>query len=568
MNLLPIVKNCAIGQGFITEKAIKPYTEKIDSRLKKQLNLLPKSKNGLKLEIEIGNAGAEKYFISISADGIKIKGDSTKAVFYAIITLRQIFAWEKVPFLQIEDYPDFKYRGVYHDVTRGKVPKLSTLKKFVDTLAYYKINSLQLYVEHAYNFKQVKSIKNQRGYLTANELKKLDKYCKENFIEFIPSIATFGHMYEILQIPEFNHLRVLKDYVPSANEWKNRMDHHTVDPTNPQSEQLVASLIDQYMPNFTSEYFNICGDETFDLRNFKVPNNDQITEKELYVEFINKIIKHVKSKGKRVMMWADILLKYPETINLVPDDTIFLNWDYSPTPWEGNVETFKKFNRSQIVCPGTWSWNRLIENFADGESNISKMAEFGYKYGAMGVLNTNWGDWGNPCSIELAMYGLTLGAEKAWSATTQIDQEYYNRVGATVYGSEKTVDLIKKVSELHKCADWPCFCNAYSHLKNKTGEEIHTATLEQLEQVHAQYNQLKQQIQQENIDGAVKQELLIALDGICLITELSAKLSGIKVERLVDTYCWIKDFKRAWLKKNKKSELNRIVDMFRFVEEY
>ena len=92
--------------------------------------------------------------------------------------------------------------------------------------------------------------------------------------------------------------------------------------------------------------------------------------------------------------------------------------------------------------------------------------------------------------------------------------------------------------------------------------------MEQLEQVHAEYYQLKQQINAECIDDAIKQELLIALDGICLITELSVKLGGVKAERFVETYSWLKDFKRAWLKKNKKSELNRIVEMFKFVEEY
>ena len=57
---------------------------------------------------------------------------------------------EQVPCLHIKDKPDFKYRGFYQDVTRGKIPTVDTIKKLIDTMAYYKLNSLQLYVEHVF----------------------------------------------------------------------------------------------------------------------------------------------------------------------------------------------------------------------------------------------------------------------------------------------------------------------------------------------------------------------------------------------------------------------------------
>ena len=34
----------------------------------------------------------------------------------------------------------------------------------------------------------------------------------ENFIEFIPSLSTFGHLYELLEQEQYKHLRVLKDF--------------------------------------------------------------------------------------------------------------------------------------------------------------------------------------------------------------------------------------------------------------------------------------------------------------------------------------------------------------------
>ncbi|MBQ3597606.1 MAG: family 20 glycosylhydrolase [Clostridia bacterium] len=567
MNLLPQVKNLEITGKKVEIKAIKPFEGAIDYRLYKQISALPISQDGLELSLEILDKTTEGYQLKITQDKVMIVADSTAGAFYALQTLKQCFKNENLQTLTITDYPDFSYRGVYHDVTRGKVPTVDTLKNFIDTLAYYKINSLQLYVEHTYEFEQVKDIKEEKGYLTALELQEIDQYCKDNFIEFIPSIATFGHMFEILQTPQFQHLRVLKDYKLGANEWKERMQHHTIDPTNPQSIEVVKSLVDQYYPNFTSEFFNICGDETFDLHGYVDKDGNAVNEKDLYVPFINKIIEHVKSRGKRVMMWADILLKYPETINLVPSDTMFLNWEYAPNPNELKVKTFKEFNRDQIVCPGTWSWNRLIENFDDGESNIKTLIEYGYKYGAKGVLNTNWGDWGNPCSIELALYGLTLGAEKSWSATTENNQDYYDRVNSVVYGSENAVSYIKRVSKLNGIADWVCFCEAYSNVKANNGQKIYTVSKEQLEQVQKEYLELNEQIQGDlALRNDVKNELLIALEGICVIAELSAKLGKIDLERLTDTNSWLDKYKKAWLNKNKPSELCRIVKMFEYVE--
>ena len=35
--------------------------------------------------------------------------------------------------------------------------------------------------------------------MTPEETIELDKYCKENFVELVPSLSCFGHLYELLQ---------------------------------------------------------------------------------------------------------------------------------------------------------------------------------------------------------------------------------------------------------------------------------------------------------------------------------------------------------------------------------
>ena len=61
------------------------------------------------------------------------------------------------------------------------------------------------------------------------------------------------------------------------------MKHHTIDPLNSESFEVIKSLIDQYAPNFESEYFNICCDETFDLKKYQEQGKDV---GKIYVDFV------------------------------------------------------------------------------------------------------------------------------------------------------------------------------------------------------------------------------------------------------------------------------------------
>ena len=566
MNLIPMPKKVEARSGIVTKRAIQKYNGDIDYRVKRLLEELPTDDGGLTLSFNVGDSKSESYKLELGQDEVKITANGPKGAFYAVETLRQLLFEDELPCLVIEDEPDFKYRGFYHDVTRGKVPKLETLKRLVDTLAYYKLNSLQLYVEHTYEFKECAPLLERCGYLTASELRELDEYCRERFIDFIPSISTFGHMYEILELDEYKKLRAISDFTPSSNEWLERMRHHTINPLKSESFDLVSSLIDQYAENFTSEYFNICGDETFDLKDFAEKSSGKLDEGELYIDFIKKIISHVSSKGKKIMMWGDILLHHPERIDDLPADTLFLNWDYAKEPNEENVKVFAKSGRQQIVCPGTSTWNKLSENISVSEGNITKMAEYGFKHGAVGLLNTNWGDWGNPCPLELALYGLVLGAEKSWSAESVIDNEYYKRASMVIYGDASGVELIKRVGDMYCDGTWSGLLMAYCSLR--AGEEFTPVKVSpsELTRVQNEYVSLTEIIGTSGIRAEIKEEMLLAVEGMCLITELLASLSDKNVKRLTNAYRYTEKFSEAWLKKNKKSELSRLCDLFEYVE--
>lgn len=577
MKLIPNVKQLEVKAGYLFNKTLHLVTDNLDSRLITAMDKFLLSKNGTPVWISVSDNLEEGYRLDITEKSIEITADGPAGAFYAIQTLRQIFEEENVPCLHIEDKPDFKYRGFYQDVTRGKIPTVKTIKNLIDTMAYYKLNSLQLYVEHVFEFKESKGLWESAGYLTAEELREIGEYCRENFIEFIPSLSTFGHMCELLNQKQYRHLRVLKDYTDSVNFWWDRMSHHTINPLLPESFEFVKNLIDQYLPCFESDTFNICCDETFDLTKYA---GEGLDVGAIYLDFTKKIISHVQSYGKKVMMWGDVLLDNPEIITEFPENVTFLNWYYDADvkEMEEKIAKFAGLHRKQIVCPGTSAWNRFCERVETEEINIVKMIELGHRYGAEGVLNTNWGDWGNPESLELCMYGLVLGAEKSWSVDTKIDGAFYDAVNALLYRSAIGVETLKKLSNLNDGITWWDVCCNYFKHRYHTGEQLDLPDKDQVEAVQKGYLELLDLLNSEawnyykNENGCNKdyneyrEEMLLAAEGICLMAELSGKLAGYELNRVANTEEWLKRYEKKWLQKNKASELRKIEELFGYYE--
>lgn len=563
MKLLPAPKKIQLTGGYFTHKTIRVATQNLETRLVKALNKLPLSSGGADLKITIEDKQSESYILEIHENNIRLSAEGLAGAFYGIQTLRQIFTYEKIPCLYIEDKPDLSYRGFYHDVTRGRVPTVETVKKLIDQMAYYKMNSLQLYVEHTFAFQELIDVAERTGYLTAQEIRELDDYCYENFIEFTPSIATFGHLFELLQKPEYKELCVLENYVPEYDVWVERMRHHTIDPVNPKSFGVITSMIDQYLPLFRSKRFNICCDETFDLSEGKHKGED--TQK-LYINFVLQLAEYLRRKGKTVMMWADILLKFPDAIDALPEGIEYLNWCYATDVNEPSMEVFEKLKKPQIVCPGTQSWAALCPNITHAEINICKMAELGYGHKAFGVLNTNWGDYGHPCSIGLCMYPMVLGGVKSWAVDTQLDDDFEKTINHLLFRQENGLSYLRRLSALQLPEAWSTLTCYYSnaHCKGKLPVPIPA------EDVLANCRRGCQEFlldlnNQSWINEGLREEMLISAEGMLFIAELFAKIAGYPIEQTVSVEKWLEQYKKKWLEESKQSELNRIEELFCYV---
>jgi hexosaminidase len=394
----------------------------------------------------------ESYSMDINDHGIFIKGSKKGGVLYGVQTLRQIISTKGavLPTLRINDGPEIPNRGFYHDVTRGRIPTLDSLKKLADKLSHYKLNQLQLYVEHSFLFSELSEVWRDDTPLTAEEILELDEYCKKLNIELIPSIASFGHLYKLLSTKTYSHLCELEDSDKSDFSFFDRMQHHTVDVTNEESFEVIKYMIEEFMPLFSSNHFNICSDETFDLGKGKSKAlAEAIGTDRVYVNFLKRLCDLIISHKKRPMFWGDIILGEPSALKELPEEVICLNWGYSPDEKEDNAKKIYEIGATQYLCPGVHGWNHIINRNDYGYNNIKSMCDYAKRYHAIGVLNTDWGDFGHINHPEFSTAGLIYGAAFSWSNLSIEFSEINKQISMLEY-KDKSGRFVDIISDLAK----------------------------------------------------------------------------------------------------------------------
>ena len=430
LNLLPCPRSLKVFRGTFTLPKQKPLAA-----------------------IKVVRTGAapkhpEGYALTISKRGIEITFREPGGLRAASATLRQLLKeyGRKLPCLKIRDWPDFARRGVMLDISRGRVPKLATLLDLAEKLSDFKINELQLYTEHTFAYKKYKSVWQSWGALTAKEIQILDARCRELGIDLVPNQNSFGHLRYFLADPRLKKLGELSEpYEAETKDFLRRPT--TLAPSHPGTLPFLRGLYDELLPNFFSECFTIGGDETWDLG--KGQSKILCTAKgkgRVYLDFLKQLHREVKAQDKKMMFWGDIILKYPKLIpelanisrssrresaqfdqsgltSAATAEIIVLNWGYEANhPFAKEAAQFARAKIPFYVCPGTSTWQTLIGKHDNALANLRAAAKAGKKFGALGYLNTDWGDGGHPQPLAVSWPMFAAGAALAWNANDALNE--------------------------------------------------------------------------------------------------------------------------------------------------
>jgi hypothetical protein len=369
-------------------------------------------------------ARRQGYRLSITPQFSRLIGHDPAGLFYGRQTLAQLRRQfpRQLPCLEIEDWPDFPVRGVMLDISRDKVPTMATLFPLVDQLSQWKVNHLQLYIEHTFAYRGHEQVWQNASPMTGDEIRELREFCRSRFVELVPNQNSFGHMERWLKHPRY--LRLAESPNGADTPWGYRWNGpFSLCPTDPKSLDLLADLYAQLLPNFSANCFNVGCDETFDIGQGRSKAEcDRRGMHEVYVDFLQSVYELVAKHGRRMMFWGDIILKKPELIERLPKDVIALNWGYEADhPFDAEAEQFSRSGREFYVCPGTSSWCSIAGRTDNMLTNQLAAAEAGLKHGAAGYLNTDWGDHGHLQYLPFGYPGLAAGAAMSWCLQSNRD---------------------------------------------------------------------------------------------------------------------------------------------------
>lgn len=413
----------------------------------------PEERNTIRLALDPPSAGttaatapmvAQSYTLRITPDRIEVRAVAEAGLFYGVQTLIQLL---RVQGRQLhgcfcDDQPAMPHRGIMLDVSRGKVPTLETLVQLAEMLAHYKINQLQLYTEHTFQFPSHPRIGENCGSLSAADMLALDQACRERHIELVPNLQSTGHMRHILSLPEYEHL--------SETPWR-----WSITPALEESYTFLDQLYSDFLPAFSTPIINVSSDEAWDHGRGQAKDlSATMGYGGVYVQHIRRLYDLAARHGRRTMIWADVLHHYPDLIDQLPSDLILLDWWYEARDSYPSVQTLAASGRPFYVCPGTSSWNTLFPRIDNALVNTRNYVRDGLASGAIGMLLTDWGDMGHYQPLGHSFYSYLWGAEMAWGGATTATETFDQAFGALLLG-DRSGRVVAAIRALGRAVEQP-----------------------------------------------------------------------------------------------------------------
>lgn len=445
---------------FSTEE-LKPSAKTLKDILSKRFDLeLVDNVAGdcvITLTLDSALRGDEHYRLHIDKNEIKINGATPEAVFRGVMTLAQLLPEKNsegiiaLSSMTIDDSPRFGYRALMLDPARHFLPA-DDVKRFIDLMAKYKYNVLQLHLSDDQGFRikldNHPELSGDQAY-TKEELEEIIAYAKERYIEIVPEIDVPGHTAAILAVyPELGCLHQHSNPI-ELGKTQNRM----LCASNENVYVLLRDIINEISNLFPSQYIHLGGDEAAIPANWAkcdaclelMKNSGYEDPSQLMIPFFGKLLASVKENNKKPILWCELNNIYPPADDFLfpyTDDVTLVTWRNGLTPT--CIELTGNRGLPLIMAPGEFTYldypqmkNDLPEynNWGMPITTLTKTYQLDPGYGLpdekqahiMGVMGTLWGEAIN--NIDRATYmafprALAL-AEAGWTQMENRDWESF-----------------------------------------------------------------------------------------------------------------------------------------------
>jgi len=384
----------------------------------------------------------EAYSLKITASGAEIQARSSTGLFYGAQTLLQMVEGEgleaRLPSAEIRDWPTLAYRGFMMDFSHGQLLRVSEVEHQMDLLARFKVNQYYFYSEASVEMAGFEVV-NPDARFTREELKHLIQYARQRHIDVVPCLELYGHMHDLFRVEKFVDLGLPR----YGDEF---------DPRNPRILAVLDDMVDQTADLFPSTWLHVGFDEPWSLGKIGLtPGQDPF---QTFVAVLRHVADHAKTRGKRIVFWADIkngastLSNRPDLIAQLPAGAIAAPWDYeAETNYAPFVEPLVAAGFATVVSPAIWNWNEVFPDYHRSFININGMAAIARQEKSLGLMNTGWTDCAQTL-YRLSLPGLALGAAAAWQNGPVDTSRFFADYAALTYPPKFAAKLASAMEDL------------------------------------------------------------------------------------------------------------------------
>ena len=363
-----------ISSGFLKNTGISPKVS-IGNKHKKHTILFLVDK-----KMSLPNDG---YQLSVTKKGVVVKGKSPNGVLNGFQTVLQICSAKEVkkgtiPYVQIEDYPRFEWRGMMLDVSRQFFDK-ETVKKYIDWLAAHKMNVFHWHLTDDNGWRvEIKSMpdltlkggfrgpgevllpsygsgnKRYGGYYTQDDIKEVVAFAAARGVAVMPEIEIPGHSRAVTAAyPEIGCVTTQETKSVQGevkNVWCVGREENF---------QILDSIIKEFTTMFPFEYIHVAGDEVNRATWEQCPKCKGVMEKEGYTDtfqlqnyFFKRVEKIVEKYNRKTAGWNEI----------IKGGTLSANTEIFA--WQGvnyGIESVKRGHKT-IMIPGQYTYFDMAQS--------------------------------------------------------------------------------------------------------------------------------------------------------------------------------------------------------------
>ena len=377
-------------------------------------------------KVKVAQIGKEGYTLISSPNGVVITANEPAGLFYGMQTLLQLLPKEveskiainmtwSIPYVKITDYPRFGWRGIMLDVSRNFFTK-EEVKQYIDQISRYKYNTLHWHLTDDNGWRvEIKSLPKLTevgawrvprfgqfggrtapnpgeaatagGFYTQADIKEIIQYARERYITILPEIDVPGH--SLSAIAAYPELSCTKDPDTKVNpgssfsEWFNdgtfkmRLDN-SLNPSDEKVYEFLDKVFTELAAMFPNPYIHVGGDECYkgfwlkDSACVALMRKMKMTKpEELQAYFMKRVETILKSKGKKMIGWDEILEG-----GLAPEATV-MSW----RGIKGGIEA-AKMGHDVVMTPTTFAYldyqqgDQIVEPSMYASLRLSKCYSF------------------------------------------------------------------------------------------------------------------------------------------------------------------------------------------------